>query len=203
MVVWSILTLPAWHELQRRGRLRASRRHVMQDFVGAYLWMAGQMQRRLKHPQPSADTMPIWAWYRWKGNGGRPDLRSGGHLPKGQQGVRVELHVADDRVLLSDFDLWHYVLNYWYLAANKAAGEAFERKLTQAGLSIYRCDHPHPLPHAEYRQAVERSWERIFDVARTDRRLAAATSPKQKPIQATLWELLPTDVVNATEFTAK
>ena len=38
-----------------------------------------------------------------------------GHLPKGERGVRLELQVADDRVLLSDFDLWHYVLNYWYL----------------------------------------------------------------------------------------
>ena len=40
MVIWSILTQQAWDDLQRRGRLRAARRHVMQEFLGPYAWMA-------------------------------------------------------------------------------------------------------------------------------------------------------------------
>ena len=113
MVIWSILTRQAWDDLQRRGRLRASRRHVIKDFLGPYLWMADQMERRLKVPRPSKDAMPIWAWYQWEGKRSKPDLRSAGHVPQGGKGVRLELQVADGRVLLSDFDLWHYVLNYW------------------------------------------------------------------------------------------
>jgi len=204
MVIWSILTVQAWDELQRKGRLHASRRHVTKEFLGPYLWMAEQMQRRLKAPRPSKDAMPLWAWYQYEGADRRkPDLRACGHLPKGERGVRLELQVADDRVLLSDFDLWHYVLNYWYLPETEEAEEAFEKKLAQAGLSFYKCDHQHPLPHAGYRRDIEKSWERIFDVDWADRGRTIADPPRKKSIQATLWEILLTDVVNANEFTAR
>jgi hypothetical protein len=33
---------------------------------------------------------------------------------KGEKGVRLTINCPADRVLLSDFSLWHYVLNYWY-----------------------------------------------------------------------------------------
>ena len=180
MVIWSILTQQAWDDLQRRGRLRVGRRHVTQDFLGPYAWMAKQMERRLRTPRPSKNAMPIWAWYQWEGVDRRkPDLRSGGYLDKGEQGVRVELKVADDRVLLSDFDLWHYVLNYWYLPESEKDGKAFEEKLARAGLSFYGCDHQHPLSHVRYRQEIERSWERIFDTNWADRGHAIASPPKR------------------------
>ncbi len=204
MVIWSLLNPQAWDRLQRKGRLRASRRHVSRDVLfGPYLWMAEQMERRLKVPRPGKNAMPIWAWYQWEGKRCKPDLRSGGHLPKGQPGVRLELQVADDRVLLSDFDLWHYVLNYWYLPASEKDCEAFEKKLVKAHLSFYKYNHQHPLPHAQYRQAIEKSWERIFDVGWADRRHFIAVPKNKKSIQATLWEILLTDVVRAKEFTAR
>jgi len=45
-----------------------------------------------------------------------PDLRSCGHLPRGIPGIRLELEVEEERVLLSDFSMWHAVLNQTYLA---------------------------------------------------------------------------------------
>ena len=204
MVIWSILTQQAWDDLQQRGRLRVGRRHVMQEFLGPYAWMAKQMDRRLRTPRPSKNAMPIWAWYQWEGvNRRKPDLRSGGYLPTGEPGVCVELEVTDDRVLLSDFDLWHYVLNYWYLPESEKDGKAFEEKLARAGLSFYGCDHHHPLPHVRYRQEIERSWERIFDTNWADRGHAIASPPKKKSMQATLWELLVDDVVEIRKFTAR
>jgi hypothetical protein len=204
MVIWSILTQEAWNEMQRRGRLRASRRHASKEFVGPYLWMAQQMERRLPGPRPNKDAMPIWAWYQWEGAARRkPDLRSGGYLPKGERGVRIECRVADDRVLLSDFDLWHYVLNYWYLPDTVKIGNAFERKLGRIGLSFYKYDHQHPLPHGQYRREIERSWERIFDVNWADPGHSIASPPRKKSIQATLWALTLDDVVSATRFTAR
>ena len=59
MIVWSILTIPAWAELQQRGHLRASRLCVEQDFMAAYEWMTDQMERRLATPRPSKEAMPI------------------------------------------------------------------------------------------------------------------------------------------------
>ncbi len=204
MILWSIVTPQAWNHLQRTGHLRASRHHVTKDLFGPYLWMAEQMERRLTAPRPSQNAMPVWTWYQWEdGKRRQPDLRSSGHLPRGRPGFRLELQVAEDRALLSDFDLWHYVLNYWYLPETEKAGKAFEKTLADAGLSFYKCDHQHRLPHAQYRQAIEKSWERIFDVGWTDRRHAIAVPTKQKSIQATLWELSLDDVVKAKEFTAR
>ncbi len=203
MIIWSILTEQAWNDFQQRGRLRASRRHVIREYLGPYTWMAGQMERRLKVPRPSKDAMPIWAWYQWEGRRCQPDLRCSGHLPKGQPGVRLKLRVADERVLLSDFDLWHYVLNYWYLPESEKAGAAFEKKLAERGLSFYKSDHQHPLPHAQYRRQIEKSWERIFDITWADRRRSIASPPAKKSIQATLWELTRDDVVKIRQFTAR
>ena len=139
------------------------------------------------------------------GRGGppKPDLRAAGYLNKGERGVRVELKVANDRVLLSDFDLWHYVLNYWHLPTTEKDGKAFEKKLARAGLSFYGRNHQHPLPHVRYRQEIERSWERIFDTDWADREHAIASPPKKKSIQATLWELVLDDVVEVRQFTAR
>ena len=204
MVIWSILTEEAWDHLQRKGRLRVAHRHVIQEFLGSYVWMAAQMERRLTVPRPSKDAMPIWAWYQWEGAARRkPDLRAGGHLPMGDRGIRVECQVEDCRVLLSDFDLWHYVLNYWYLPETEKHGEAFQKNLTSAGLSYYKCNHNAPLPHARYRIEIERSWERIFDVNWADKGHLIADPRKKKSIQATLWELVLDDVVRVKEFTAR
>ena len=202
MIVWSNLTTDAWDELQRTGHLRASRQHIDADFMPAYIWMAEQMERRLG-PRPSKDAMPIWVWWQWWSNRRRPDLRASGHLPKGTRGVRVECKVQDDRVLLSDFELWHYVLNYGYLPKTEKEGEEFEKELTAAGLSLTGCSLRNPLPNAEYRQKIEQSWERIFDLTWTDPDHAIVSRAKDRSIQGTMWELLLDDVIEAKEFTAR
>jgi hypothetical protein len=203
MLVWSILTEPAWKELRRKGRLRASRRHVAKEFIGPYVWMADQMERRLKVPRPSKDILPLWAWYQWEGNRRKPDLRASGHLPQGDRGVRVEFQATNTEVLLSDFDLWHYVLNYWYLPESDNDDKAFEKKLARLGLSFYKRDHQNPLPDARYRRAIERSWERIFDIEWADRAHSIAEPPEKKSLQATLWEIRLEDVAETNAFTGR
>jgi hypothetical protein len=150
MVIWSILTPQAWAELQSKRRLRASRRHAEQDYLAPYTWMAEQMDRRLKTPRPSPTVMPLWAWYQWDGPRRRkPDLRAVRFWhPKGERAIRVECQVQDERVLLSDYELWHYVLNYWYLPKTQADGDAFDKKLDAAGFSTCRFTHDNPLPDA-------------------------------------------------------
>ena len=203
MVIWSILTRQAWEELQRRGRLRATSCHAEENYMAAYVWMARQMERRLTTPRPSKKSLPVWAWWQWWGDRRRPDLRASGHLPKGVGGVRVECRVADDRVLLSDFELWHYVLNLWYLPRTEKDGEAFEKKLARAGPSLLGCNHQEPLPHATLGREMERSWERIFDLSWSDPGNNIVHPAKDRSIQGTMWELLLDDVVESTEFTAR
>jgi hypothetical protein len=67
MVIWSILTQQAWEELQQKGRLQAKFCHADKDYLAAYTWMVGQMERRLTISMPSEDTMPLWVWSQWWG----------------------------------------------------------------------------------------------------------------------------------------
>ncbi|MEK7678349.1 MAG: DUF3841 domain-containing protein [Verrucomicrobiota bacterium] len=198
MMLWTIQTMEAWDAIRTRGSLRGNRCQTEKAFRSAYDWMTRQMRQRIG-PPPTRDSKPIWAWYQWRGDRQRkPDLRCGGHLERGQKGVRVEFAVEDSRVLLSDFDLWHFALNYWYLPTSEADGDVFERKLAAEGQSFFTTK---PLPIERYHRAIEASWNRIFDL---DFLGEGITSPrKQKCLQACLWEVFLADVTDVTEFTAR
>lgn len=163
----------------------------------AYRWMTHRMRARIG-PPPAADSQAIWAWYRWEGATGKPDLRSGGHLSKGEKGVRLEIECPADRVLLSDFTLWHYVLNYWYLPASEVDGQAFESQLTRHGLSFY---DQKPLPDDAYHRAIVESWDRCFDLAWHEPGIS--DPEEEKSIQATIWEITLDQVREYRHFTSR
>jgi hypothetical protein len=133
--LWTIHPVSVWNTLNKTGTLRVSSLHKLDsDWLPAYKWMTAQMQKRL--PSSPKDIAPIWSWLQWTNNRRMPDLRAAGHLEPGAKGVRLEIEVNPNRVLLSDFDLWHNVLNYsWH----------------------------EPLPPALHRRE-EKSWEDIFEV---------------------------------------
>ena len=37
------------------------------------------------------------------------------HVPSGTRAVRLEFLTRADDILCSDFEAWHFALNYWYL----------------------------------------------------------------------------------------
>ena len=125
-------------------------------------------------------------------------MRSSGHLTAGKKGVRLEFELNDDWLLLSDFSLWHYVLNYWYLPKSEAEGEAFEAELAARGLSFYETK---PLPDYEYHFRIQQSWERIFDIDWKEDSIA--TAKENKSIQACFWELKLDRVKKVDRFIAK
>ena len=126
--------------------------------------------------------MPIWVWCQWRGvSRRRPDLRSRGHLPTGATGVRIELELDEERVLCSDFDLWHYALNGWYLPESLADEREFDA-------------HPD-------RGRIAPSWRRMFNLEWRNRRYTAARAAKS--IQGVTWELRPQDVRRSTSFVAR
>ena len=198
MILWTIQSIDAWKILQESGTLCCDRRLSDYDFTEAYKWMAEQMHKRLPFQQ-NVGAFPLWAWYQWGGERReRPDLRSTGHLSHGEEGVRIEFVLTDDLVLLSDFELWHYVLNYWYLPVSVADGEVFEVELAQRGLSFYETK---PLTDVLYHNRIQKSWERIFDIDWVEKDLTAPKS--EKSIQATFWELPMDSVRRVDKFIAK
>lgn len=137
--------------------------------------------------------------FQWHGERKRrPDLRNSGHLPRGTRGVRIEFEADETQVLLSDFELWHYVLNYWYLPESEADGEAFEAELAKVSLSYYASK---PLPDPKYHKRIERSWLRIFDLNWSCDGIAS--QKEDKSIQTALWELRIESIKKVQEFTAR
>lgn len=200
MILWTITTTAGWNELNRRGVLVATPKHseIFKDSKSAYRWMADEMETRIG-PPPRKGILPFWAWFRWDGERRpKPDLRSGGHLPRGEKGVRIEFEKDPKEVLLSDFVLWHHVLNYWYLPKSKRDGDRFEKEIEKKGLSFFKTK---PLPHNGYHKMIKKSWEFIFDLDFENPWIAERKA--KKAIQATFWKLSLSEVRRMKEFTAR
>lgn len=198
MQVWTIQPLAVWQMLQTTGVLRTEPALIDPAFLPAYQWLVVQMQSRIGPPPPGCH-FPLWLWYQWQdAEKRRPDLRAGGHLSKGQHGVLLTLTIPENAVLLSDFDLWHYVLNYWYLPQSVAEGDAFTAELTAAGLDFYRTK---PLPDPAYHRRIEASWQRIFDLDWSAPEIASSQAEKQ--IQGVTWEITLAQVKKVQAFVAQ
>lgn len=178
MRLWTIQTREVYESWQQSGVYRTDPAIVDADFRRAYDWLVGQMQERLP-AAPQGCTSPIWAWLQAQSAARpRPDLRTGGYMTRGTRAVLLTLDIDPAKVLLSDFELWHYVLNDWYLP------ETFTEDDTET------------TP-----QERQRSWERIFDL---DFAAPDVASPRaEKIIQATFWELRASQVKEVQEFTAR
>ena len=196
MILWTIQSQHAVEALACRGELVADGGEREPSFERAYGWMSARMTERLGAAPPGA--RPIWAWHTWQPDREKPDLRSRGHLPAGTRGARIEFEIDPKSVLISDFSLWHFALNYWYLPSSPADWESFEALLRAAGLDPYRTK---PLPDPAFHSRIEVSWERAFDLETAIE--GVTDEPGERGVQATLWTV-PADAVRAiTPFVAR
>lgn len=200
MILWTVQGYDAWLRMQQTGVLRADADYVWKEFVPAYNWLVAQMEVCIG-PRPPGVEYPIWAWYQYSGvRRKKPDLRSSGYLSKGERGVLIEFDIQDDLVLLSNFDMWHYVLNYWYLPTGEQDSADFDAELHAHGLSPHRTK---PLLDPVYHRRIVDSWNLIFDLDWVDGEGFVSCSKEEKAIQATFWELPICDVRSTRMFTAR
>ncbi len=151
---WTIQAVAVWERFQQCGVLHADGRRICRHFRPAYRWLMEQMAQRI--PDYSG-CFPIWFWHSPK-----PDLRHGGHLASGECGVRIELELPRERVLLFDFQTWHCVLNRWHLSLSRRESREWDRKTK--GFDQHATPLPPPL-EAE----LQASWERVFEFDRLRR----------------------------------
>ena len=132
----------------------------------AYRWMAGQMKKRIG-PAPEGVQYPVWCFVK------RPDLRTERWQwgPKGRYGL-MEIEVPDARVLVSEFDEWHAVLNRWLISFTQDEDAALQQTADR-------------LCGRERSAFYEKNWERIFDPTPLDNGWAT----RWDVAQATIWEL--------------
>ena len=188
MILWTIQDEASYKTLLKKGVYRCDlRSEGLPDFKPAYDWMVAQMIRRIG-AKPRGVVYPIWAWFMWTRNCKKPDLgwfiKNCGE--KGQRFVRLELEVPDKDVLLSDFDVWHSILNNQLISYSNEEDDELEEQYQT-------------LPEPQRREMKEKNWERVFDVEYVPNNWRG----RGESIQATFWELRLEYVRKATPFTSK
>lgn len=114
-----------------------------ESFLKAYKWLTTQMETKTSKP-PDKVTFPVWAWAKSNGKTKKPDKRTlmFNKYPKDYR--IIELEVDESRILLSDFDLWHNVLNSFPILTD----EEYDKEIYNL-MSI---------------NEVEETWEQIFNI---------------------------------------
>lgn len=182
--IWTIQEERLLGSLERRGYLTSSFERVDPDFLRAYRWVA---RRMLDAGVSRANKCPLWAWRSYHGRQHRkPDLRMSMHLPRGTRGVRIELEVTASQMLLSQFEMWVWILGGRFVPKNAREWEEKER-LRRAGRLT--------------QESVRQSWERIFDLRFGDEGFWGPF--EHRGIQACLPTLRLSDIRRIDRFVAR
>ena len=154
MIMWTIQPYSVYQQLVKDGYFYCDPNKAenlkYSDFRLAYQWMIKRLKAKAGQPY-SQVTTPLWAWYRSHDYlHQRPDFRLCKDYP---DEVCIEFDIPEEKVLLSDFEGWHFVLNNWYYSS-ATNDEDWERDNSWFD-SLNR--------HKQQR-VKEKSWERIFDI---------------------------------------
>lgn len=162
MKLWTIQPISWYKKLQADGVIYGdtSLANIEGNWKLAYNWITNQMEQKIS-PKPFGNNTPIWAWYQYRNEQKKkPDFRSRGFLAKGTKGVRIEFDKPENEVLLSDFDLWHYPLNYWCIHDNEIEDKDFDNLLKDEGVNFIDREKYTPI----LKSKVEKSWDKVFDM---------------------------------------
>lgn len=205
MTLWTIQHYLAYEYLQEMGILRADEDYLFcKDYLRyAYDWMREKMICAGLIP-PQGVRYPIWAWYQWEGKRKRRDMRESGYAKRGEKIVQLTVEVDDWNVLLSDFDLFHYPLNRWYLPLNEKDNLEFEKLYESFGYSFQDLNNPNIQTNEmkHLRNVIALSWDRVFLLNKEDDGWLYGKN-ENKSIQATFWELRLDQVNKAEVFIAR
>lgn len=190
MRLWSIRKFEEWEQLEQNGVLITDPARIDKDFLVAYRWITKELEKKV--PKPHSDCQfPLWAWQCWDSERScRPDLR----VRWGEAGeklVLMTLDIPDELVLLSDFQLWHFVLTRWFLAKNQKEEKLFEALCEKQGATSK--------PIGE--QQMIASWQQIFHWQDIDSRYFGEGVGES--IQAVFWEIQPHWVQSVKVFHSK
>ena len=144
MTIWTIQEESFLDELKRNGVVRRCLSNVGDEFRAEYRWMVGEMRSRGISIDPS--TTPLWGWRSYdSANSCRPDLSDEILLEKGTKGVCLKLDVPANLVLLSQFEMWVWILNDWYIPFDEVGQIEAEKRVATEAEKL-------------------RSWRRIFEL---------------------------------------
>ena len=140
---------------------------VQKSFKMGYDFIVSQMKARIGNP-PDGVQYPIWLWHMDQpGINARPDLRKHNRYSP-RPYVMMELEIPSDQVLLSNFELYHMILNDSPIYDDYNSDEEYN-----AMDEWYES-----LPSESKAKYKLESWSKIFNINFT-----------QDITQATVWEI--------------
>ena len=187
MILWTIQPEEVYELIQKNGVYHCD--YTKSDMIywqEQYDWLVQEMKTRIGEP-PEGVLYPVWAWYMWEGARKKPDLRRARWRNgwKGDRFVCMEIEIPDDRVVLSDFDVWSIILLDGLIADSEEEVKRLEMEydsLTQADKQEYKAQN----------------WKTVFDLNYVDN----GWIHRGDSIQATFWELGKEDIKKVRFFTA-
>lgn len=191
MKLWTMQPTEVYDILMRDGVFRCDPEKVSEpSFLDRYEWLNKKLDEKDKKPE--GVQYPIWAWFRFNGKEKKPDLRHSCYGTRGEKMVCMELEIPDEKVLLSDFDLWHFVLNNWYLDDCFYPEYGYEQ--FEESDKWFK-----QLSKEEQQREKEKSWDRVLNIEPFESDWIA----RGKYVQAVFWELSRDDVKKVQFFTAR
>lgn len=167
----------------------------------AYNWISNKLEEKTKK-RPCK--FPRWVWVKEEG---KECTRTIGQCLEESfyEGdyVLLTLDVPEERLLLSDFDLWHHPLNGWPLFDEEEESDAFEKWREDNHLSwfifndneIKDCDKSLV---KEARNKIIKTWDGIFDLVKEND--YSRLKNDEKTIQGICWEFFLDDVLIAERY---
>ena len=144
MKIWTIQKREILNKLMSDAKIQRHLSNICPDILEDYQWMIQKMVESGIVIQEKIT--PFWAWHSYAGlSNPKPDLLDEGHHPKGTKCVCLELNIPDDLVLISQFEMWVWIMNKWYVSENAIERDAVEK----SGFT---------------KPQLHQSWNRIFNL---------------------------------------
>ncbi len=175
IILWTRQHKNSLEDLNKHGVYRVKKEYIIQKldsiseyYFNIYNWYVKGAEKIVKRPK--GVEYPIW-------------LSTSSNLMLQPTDDSVVLKVEVDRklVVITDFEKWGYVVNYWYIPLNKEDEKKHNEELKKRGIgnesSLCSSDKGNFYPLLK--KKIIKSWDRLFD----DRIRMSDVN------QATLWEI--------------
>lgn len=184
ITLWTRQDKNVLKEIEENGTYRVRRDYILQKndtissyYLNLYDWYVAAAEKIV--PKPNGVTYPIWL-----------STLSSMHLPLTKETVLLEINVEKDLAVITDFEKWGYVVNYWYVPLNNEDEKKHNEELKKYGIadesSIYAGPNGNFYPML--RNKIIKSWIRMFEV----------NASQNCSTQATLWEIKREWITNMT-----
>lgn len=149
MKLYTLQHKSVYYELLKTGVYKTNTQFICEEtYLEAYTWMSSMAKKFKGWSCPR----PVWCWTK------RPDMRkerffTDSTKAKEEPYVLLTLEVPEALALVSEFSLWHHVLNKYPLSCSQTEEEAWEKRLETPNFDT-----------STVKKDIEKSWEQIFNL---------------------------------------